>query len=835
LVSDHYIEFMRKLLTTLFLIVFTLSLFGQGVKQSGWTTTTNPITARAALSVPSFAQFDTNTMKTNGSSVGVDTNKLLAMTGTGSTTAGGVLSGQTTNAVFSTAGTNAITAMGTGSTTAGGVLSGQTTNAVFSTAGTNAITAMVGKSFTNAVAATLSGAVNGIYTADQGEYQVTNWSGFLTNGAITVNRNSGTITPVSAGVYLLSADVTLRPGGGAWTAQMAGLEIRTNGVMYGAEAASVYQPYNTIGDVHLAIAPIAVNLPAGCAVSMWVYGLDIEWNYSLPEANLTVVSLATAGPQGATGPAGTNGVNGTNGTNTNALNASQSNVVASAIINSSGTNITVPPDTAATLHQSNVVSTAANNIFPGTNTFTGVITSNLQIGGLTINVPTNTILLSGNSDTNLGFFLPVSATLLTNSLQQSFVLYNAGLWYVMDSFGRTHYSRGTNFVGTWNIGAYGIGPAPVSALVPVINGAVVIGGNSNVLFNGISGVNANLSGLFSGQAIIFNTPPSLGAGSVPYIGSGGLVFGATTGAGQVTVGTPFTGGGLMATNAGGNLLFHFKGTTGDLFIHGNLILGSTDGLNGTRAGNAMFADTNTLLIAGTGGQYDAGGLTNLQSTNLVGTVPMSNLPSVVITNGQPGVAVITVSNASTAGMASTAGTATNAPDGSALVSSNYLTTNLWTASAYAAYLLTNGVVAQANAVNPTNFAAQLAVGTLPLHNYFTSLSVPNTNGMGIMNLTFPHGLTSAPTIFGAYVSCVHNDASSGITTNTTKIPSGNFWVVVSGNMKEPAFGVAADNTNIIVNMTSFSAANYITVLWNGVWVGITNPTNFVLNPYYSNF
>jgi len=135
----------------------------------------------------------------------------------------------------------------------------------------------------------------------------------------------------------------------------------------------------------------------------------------------------------------------------------------------------------------------------------------------------------------------------------------------------------------------------------------------------------------------------------------------------------------------------------------------------------------------------------------------------------------------------------------------------------------------------TNLQTTNFVGTLPLHNYFTSLSVPNTNGIGITNLTFPHGLTSAPTIFGAYVSCVHNDASSGITTNTTKIPSGNFWVVVAGNMKEQAFGVAADNTNIIVNMTSFASANYITVLWNGVWVGITNPTNFVLNPYYSNF
>jgi hypothetical protein len=67
---------------------------------------------------------------------------------------------------------------------------------------------------------------------------------------------------------------------------------------------------------------------------------------------------------------------------TNALNASQSNVVASAIINSGGTNITVPPDTAAVLHQSNVVSTAAGNVFTGTNTFTGpVTTTNLNLRG----------------------------------------------------------------------------------------------------------------------------------------------------------------------------------------------------------------------------------------------------------------------------------------------------------------------------------------------------------------------------------------------------------------------------------------------------------------------
>jgi hypothetical protein len=53
---------MKKLFAALFLAGFTLSLLGQGVKQSGWTTTTNPATARSALGANNATNLDSGTL-----------------------------------------------------------------------------------------------------------------------------------------------------------------------------------------------------------------------------------------------------------------------------------------------------------------------------------------------------------------------------------------------------------------------------------------------------------------------------------------------------------------------------------------------------------------------------------------------------------------------------------------------------------------------------------------------------------------------------------------------------------------------------------------------------
>jgi hypothetical protein len=189
------------------------------------------------------------------------------------------------------------------------------------------------------------------------------------------------------------------------------------------------------------------------------------------------------------------------GINTNALNVSQSNVVASAIINSGGTNITVPPDTAAVLHRSNVVSTAAGNVFTGTNTFGTITASNFSVGGLTISVPTNIVYLTNSAgDFVDGFFTPVTATLLTNQLAGSFIVSNSGAWRVLASGGQEHYNIvGPLPVGTWSVSTYGVSAA-VSALVPAINGPAAFGGAGAILFSGLTANNATLQGSLLGTA-----------------------------------------------------------------------------------------------------------------------------------------------------------------------------------------------------------------------------------------------------------------------------------------------------------------------------------------------
>jgi hypothetical protein len=154
----------------------------------------------------------------------------------------------------------------------------------------------------------------------------------------------------------------------------------------------------------------------------------------------------------------------------------------------------------------------SDNNFTGTNRFATLIPTNLAIGGLTVSVPNNNILLSSVSgDAVLGFFTAASATVLTNLGSSSSVVSNSGLWRVLSDGGQEHYNRGTNPVGLWNIGTYGAAPAPTSVLVPVFSGPFIIDGGSNVLFygnvnfNGAIGINMTLGGTFTGSGTFNGT------------------------------------------------------------------------------------------------------------------------------------------------------------------------------------------------------------------------------------------------------------------------------------------------------------------------------------------
>jgi len=216
----------------------------------------------------------------------------------------------------------------------------------------------------------------------------------------------------------------------------------------------------------------------------------------------------------------------------------------------------------ATNLPSTVAYTSSNNTFAGTQTIGTANVTNLNIGGMTIFAsPTNSILLTNalNSDTVLGFFTPLSATTLTNSVSGSFIITNNGAWRVLAANGQEHYNfAGTSPVGTWSVSTYGSAPAPASTLVAQFNGPFIFGGVSPFLLNGITGIGANLFGTFAGSFngngysvtnlqstnLVGTIPDTLLSGNV--LTNGSLISGSTI-IGSLTNNT--TGSAAFATNA----------------------------------------------------------------------------------------------------------------------------------------------------------------------------------------------------------------------------------------------------------------------------------------------
>jgi len=351
----------------------------------------------------------------------------------------------------------------------------------------------------------------------------------------------------------------------------------------------------------LAAALALLGAAAVCrAASSPLYAIMVDTN------------MVITGPTNANGIAQANPLLGSAGGNTNALTPQQQGILNAAPTNSSGTNIFIPPDTAATLHAGQVATTNGLNTYTGTNVYNGPETNNgtltasnqvvlgsWTLGGMAIQVVSNQFLLQSSSgDSVLGWYTQTAPLAFTNYVAQSFVVSNNNAWRILAANGQEHYNLASTFVGTWAQSTYGLLPAPVSSLAPTVSGAFAIGGGSNVLMNGLA------FNTMAGNAITANSIGPSAPGNLNInVGSGtlsgnGVSVSSVTASGPVTagsfVGGTFMGGAVTSSQLAGPLNGTATNVTGSLT--NNTSGNASTATYATTAGTLTFTNAQTIWV-----------------------------------------------------------------------------------------------------------------------------------------------------------------------------------------------------------------------------------------------
>jgi hypothetical protein len=235
--------------------------------------------------------------------------------------------------------------------------------------------------------------------------------------------------------------------------------------------------------------------------------------------------------------------------------------------------------------------------------------------------------------------LPPSVALLNSSPNFSGTVTAPG--FAGDGSGLTNLNT-TNLVGT-------IPTAQLNGTIPLAQLPAA------VVTNGAGGV--NLTGVFAGDGsgltnlnttnLVGTIPVAQLNGTIPLAQLPSVVI--TNGAGGVNITGVFSGGGGGLTSLNASQLT--SGTVADAQLSTNVgLLNANQNFTGSNAfsGVVMATNGNNLLNGTFTGNVigNGGGLTNLNSTNLVGTIPaaqlngtipLAQLPPAVITNGAGGV------------------------------------------------------------------------------------------------------------------------------------------------------------------------------------------------------
>jgi len=286
-----------------------------------------------------------------------------------------------------------------------------------------------------------------------------------------------------------------------------------------------------------------------------------------------------------------------------------------------------------------VAYTPSNNAFLGTNTFAGISASNLVIGGFTAGLITNSAYLSGFSGEPgmNGLFVALSSIQVTNYASKYFATFAGGQWFWQNAAGNTRFTTYTEYTNTFTI-AGGTGPGGASVQAPSSSGPMVWNG-SNV-FTSLQSPNAVIGGFFSGK-----TTDQIGLTNGDFSLSQLLFLGQP----QVdwkndqlndTAGTlAIDWSARQLYDLHRNPFLSYAAST-NATIYGNLAVTGAVSASSFNLTNGLTAAT----VSASAFSGNASGLTNVQGSNIVGSVSNAATAapgSPILTNG---LADILVSN-----------------------------------------------------------------------------------------------------------------------------------------------------------------------------------------------